>query len=219
MPQIEKTGIMESLTTLVSNWSVRIGDWANQGFRKVLLATTVCFALIIGTLENAMGQEVQDTVQYRWNIRTTFGNTYIGTIEQLENGAIRCQTENVGAITIQARNIRSMSVIDPSRFKDGKYYPENPLASKYFFGGSAYTVEKDQGIYRNTWVFINQFDFGITDNFSLGGGIIPFFLIAGGPTPVWLNSKVRFPVQEDKINLALNGLVGGVLVFCPMVWH
>jgi hypothetical protein len=58
---------------------------------------------------------------------------------------------------------------------------------------------------------VNQVSVGITDNFTLGGGVIPLFLFAGTPTPVWITPKFSFPVVEDVLNIGAGALLGGVV--------
>ena len=41
----------------------------------------------------------------------------------------------------------------------------------------------------------------------MGVGIVPLFLFAGAPTPVWITPKVQFPVVKDKLNMG-----GGILL-------
>lgn len=177
----------------------------------------VMICLLLGAFTsvslNAQDTTVVDSARYLWKIETTFGNSYIGTIEQVDDRSILCHTNTIGDIILQVSNIRSMVVIDPGRMKDGKYTPDNPLASRYFFSGSSYPTGRNRIYYRNTWIFINQVDIGLNDQISIGAGVIPLFLIAGGPTPVWINPKVSFPVKKDEVTLAVNCLVGGVLGF------
>jgi hypothetical protein len=57
----------------------------------------------------------------------------------------------------------------------------------------------------------NQVSYGITDNFSLGGGIIPLFLFAGASTPVFILPKISIPVQKDKFNISAGALIGTII--------
>lgn len=41
--------------------------------------------------------------------------------------------------------------------------------------------------------------------------MVPLFLFAGSPTPVWLIPKVSIPVVKDKINVGAGALVGYVI--------
>jgi hypothetical protein len=54
-------------------------------------------------------------------------------------------------------------------------------------------MNKGEGYYHNFMVFINQATYGVTDNISIGGGLVPLFLF-GGLTPVWITPKVSVPI-------------------------
>jgi hypothetical protein len=60
-------------------------------------------------------------------------------------------------------------------------------------------------------VFFNQVNYGITDNWSIGAGMVPLFLFAGAPTPAWLTTKVAIPVVKDRFNLGVGGLGGTII--------
>ncbi|HMP99031.1 MAG TPA: hypothetical protein PKC24_04565 [Cyclobacteriaceae bacterium] len=51
----------------------------------------------------------------------------------------------------------------------------------------------------------------MTDNFSIGGGVMPLFLIGGLPTPVWVNPKLSIPVVDDQVNIGAGALMGTIL--------
>jgi len=168
----------------------------------------VILLIITGSLH---AQQAQDSSQYIWRIETNDGNRYSGTIEQVEEGVIQCQTDNIGTITLRVRDIKSMKVLDPERLKKTGYISENPLANAYIFWGSGYPVGRKKAYYRNTWIFIQQFEYGVSDYFSLGGGFLPGFLLFGGPVPAWVNPKVSIPVKDQKMYLGVNSLFGAVI--------
>lgn len=56
----------------------------------------------------------------------------------------------------------------------------------------------------------NQVSVGVTDNFSIGAGMMPLFFF-GAPTPVWITPKFSIPVKKDKFNVGLGVLAGTVI--------
>jgi hypothetical protein len=44
----------------------------------------------------------------------------------------------------------------------------------------------------------------------MGGGVVPLFLFAGSPTPVWITPKIAIPVVKDKINLSAGMILGHI---------
>ena len=45
----------------------------------------------------------------------------------------------------------------------------------------------------------------------MGGGIIPLFLFAGGPTPVFITPKISIPVKQGNFNIGAGALLGTIL--------
>lgn len=144
-------------------------------------------------------------------IETLDGNEFLGEIVSQDSLSIKLKTQTLGEITISKRDIKFREKIDVQQIKSGKYWFGNPQSTRYFWSPNGYGLKKGEGYYQNIWVLWNQFAYGVTDNFSIGGGIIPIFLFGGGSTPVFLTPKISIPVKKDKINLAVGGLFGTVL--------
>ncbi|QOI97030.1 MAG: hypothetical protein HRU69_05775 [Flammeovirgaceae bacterium] len=151
----------------------------------------------------------QDTTPYR--IETKDGNEFIGRIIQQDQTTIRLQTEKLGEITIQKADIKSMVAIQTKQGKDGRYWFDNPQATRYFWQPNGYGLKKGEAYYQNIWIFFNQVSVGVTDHFSVGAGLMPLFLFAGASSPAWLTPKFSIPVVKDKFNLGAGALIGTVL--------
>lgn len=151
----------------------------------------------------------QDNNVYR--IETIDGNVFVGTLVSEDDNKVVIRTEALGEISIERSQIREMTKIDPDRIKDGKYWFENPQATRYFFTTNAIGIRKGEGYYQNTWIFFNNVNFGLSENISLGGGMVPLFLLGGGSIPIWLLPKISFPVVPDNFHLAAGAMIGGVV--------
>ena len=169
----------------------------------VALFLVVGFAFIVDELYAQAEEFVR--------IETTEGNVFIGRIIAEDEQSITMRIESVGEIRIERRNILSITKIDPDRIRDGKYWYPNPQATRYFFAPNAIGIKKGEGYYQNAWILFNNVNYGITNNFSLGGGLVPLFLFGSPGTPVWLLPKVTFPVSEDKFHLGAGAMVGGLV--------
>lgn len=159
--------------------------------------------------QTSLAQIEEDTTRYR--IQTSDGNEYIGIIRYQDLEITRLETENIGEITIQNRNIIRQTLVDETRIVFGRYWFDNPQATRYFFMPNGYGLKKGEGYYQNVWILFNQAALGVTDNFSVGAGMIPLFLFAGTPTPFWISPKFSFPVVNDKINIGAGALLGTVI--------
>lgn len=146
-----------------------------------------------------------------YTIETKDGNEYVGEILEQDSEKIVLKTNNLGTITILKENLVSMDIIDPDRMQEGVYWANHMQSTRYFWQPSGYGLKKGEGYYQNVWILFNQFSVGVSDNFLIGGGIIPLFLFAGTPTPVWVTPKFSIPIQKDRLNIGVGGLFATVL--------
>ena len=144
------------------------------------------------------------------NVETKDGNEFLGEIVREDDVSITLKTKNFGEIRISKSNLKTMRQIEVQQIKDDKYWFPNPQSTRYFWSPNGYGLEKGEGYYQNIWVLWNQFAYGVTNNFSLGGGIIPTFFF-GAPTPVFATMKFSIPVIKDKINLSAGTIAGYII--------
>ena len=172
----------------------------------------IIFFFIISSYNAADAQ--QQGQEIFWRIETQDGNEYIGTVFKRTPEEIVLDTEKLGLITIQMQDVKTMEVVtnrqEARRESTGNERPENFQAGRYLFMPNGYGLRSGEAYYQNILVLVNQASIGLTDNFSIGVGMVPFFQF-GGPTPVWLTPKFSIPVVPDKVNIGVGALVGTVL--------
>lgn len=151
-----------------------------------------------------------DTTQL-WQVVTFDGNQYFGHILYRDGETIRLETEAVGIINIPVRNVDTIKAVEVKEAIGGQFWPDNVQATRYFWSPNGYGLKPGEGYYQNIWIFFNQVSVGLTENTSIGFGIVPAFLFAGAPTPIWITPKVSVPVVKDKFNLGGGVLAGTVL--------
>jgi len=154
-------------------------------------------------------QDQTDTLTYY--IETSDGNTYTGKILSQDSLKILFNLDKFGEVSFLKTDIKKMQLLDMEKVKGEEYWMENPQATRYFFSPNAYGLKKGEGYYQNVWVLVNSFAVGITDFISIGAGMVPLFLFAGTPTPVWMTPKFSVPVSREKVNLGGGALIGTVL--------
>jgi hypothetical protein len=164
---------------------------------------------LIGVAQQATAAESDTTEIYR--ITTRDGNEYLGTIIAEDAVRIHLKTENVGEIRLFRSDILQITKLDRLHRKRGTYWFANPQATRHFWIPNGYGLKKNESYYQNVWIFFNQVSTGITDHFSIGAGMVPLFLFAGSPTPVWVTPKVSFPVVPEKLNLGAGVLAGTII--------
>ncbi|MEK6478781.1 hypothetical protein WJR50_14640 [Catalinimonas sp. 4WD22] len=166
-------------------------------------------SLMLYQPENVQAQE--QTGELLWQVETKDGNVYYGKILSQSQEILRLETENLGILNIPVENIRSVRELNENEVKAGDIWPENAQATRYFFAPNGYGLRKGESYYQNVWIFFNQVSVGVSDNFSLGLGMVPLFLFAGAPTPVWITPKFSVPVKKDKLNVGAGALIGTVI--------
>ncbi|MEA3460382.1 MAG: hypothetical protein U9R49_00795 [Bacteroidota bacterium] len=159
---------------------------------------------------SAFSQEPADSISL-WVIDTEDGNSFMGSIVDEDSARLILLTEVYGTIQIPVSQIKAKSELQKTELVEGEFWFRNPHATRYFFGTNGYGLRKGEAYYQNTWILFNQINYGITNNISLGGGIVPLFLFAGAPTPVFITPKVTIPLIKEKLNLGVGMLYAYVL--------
>jgi hypothetical protein len=205
-----------SLISQKAGFSLKTGknSLIDSGVKLNLTAMKKLFFLMISLAtmmtSQLYGQAIQDTTLL-YNIDTKDGNEFLGHIMFRDTSLLIFKTESYGNITIRKDNVKKLELINQAQIKEGKIWIENYQDSRYFFSPNGYGLRKGEAYYQNVWVLYNQVSVGGTKNFSIGGGIVPLFLFAGAPTPVWVIPKVSIPIVKNKFNIGAGALVGYVL--------
>ena len=177
--------------------------------KKNLPGRTLLMLCLIAICLASNAQSSQDSIKSQ--VETVDGNEYIGIILEQNAETIRIKTDKLGEINIPRAEVKRITQLSAVKTKAGTYWLENPQATRYFWAPNAYSLKAGEGYYQNVWILFNQAVFGITNHFSGGIGVMPLFLFAGAPTPVWITAKYSVPVVENKFNLGVGALAGTIL--------
>ncbi|WP_291780629.1 hypothetical protein [Cecembia sp.] len=178
--------------------------------KSTILFTTLLMAFCFLPERVVFAQDNQEEIPI-FLIKVIDGNEFIGQIIDEDDEKIILLTEKFGEITIKKLDIQRRTLVSGKQVVDGELWFENPQATRYFFAPNGYGIQPGESYYQNVWIFFNQFTFGVSENFSISAGLVPLFLFAGAPTPIWINPKVSIPVVRDKYNIGAGALVGTVL--------
>ncbi|MFO7977768.1 MAG: hypothetical protein R6U64_03845, partial [Bacteroidales bacterium] len=183
---------------------------------RITVITSLIFLIMLSHHSPAYCQQTPDTQASEqdtliWRVETIDGNVFTGHILSRNDQQIVLQTENFGQLKIQSNNIKSMNLVQPDDGQGEDQMDEIRATSRYFWAPSGYNLEEGEGYYQNVWVLFNQVSYGITDRFTIGAGMIPLFLFAGAPTPLWVTAKMSIPVVKDHFNLGAGVLAAGII--------
>ena len=178
--------------------------------RSLHCIAVILVLLIVGPKTNLHSQELTDST-ILLIVETVDGNEFIGTLVDEDHSQLILLTEIYGRVHIPISQIKTRRILKKSNLIEGEHWFNNPHATRYFFMTNGYGLRKGEAYYQNTWILFNQMNYGITNNISIGGGMIPLFLFAGAPTPVFLTPKVTIPIVKDKFNVGAGAILGYVL--------
>ncbi len=104
----------------------------------------VCFFLLmLGSIRiKAQVGFMQDST-YIFEMKD--GNTYIGTVQVIEENKVYEVTTKIGVLWLQQSDIITVKKMDTSNVVAGNYWPTNPHSSRYFFSPSGYGLRKGEG--------------------------------------------------------------------------
>jgi hypothetical protein len=170
---------------------------------------TISLIVLLLAATHCIAQEQEDSSLYR--VETRDGNTYMGQIISKDSVYIHFNSDKLGEIKILQTDIKRMYSVDVKKIIDNEYWFENPQASRYFYAPNGMALKKGEGYFQNVWVLFNSFAVGVNDNFSVGGGLIPLFLFAGAPTPVWVTPKISIPAKKEKLSIGTGALLGTIV--------
>ena len=168
------------------------------------------YLLLFCSFQLGYSQDTNNKQVYRVTLNDK--SSYIGEITEETTSTLVLINQTTGVKTeLPTTQIQKKELLSEISIKNNEYWFENPNATRYLFGPSAFNLKKGEGYYQNTMLLLNSFNVGITDYFSIGGGIefLSTFitLSQGNFNPIiYFTPKVGFSVA-DNIHVG-----GGVLL-------
>ena len=179
----------------------------NYSISRVFIVS-ISILLFVIISPKSYGQNA-DTVRYC--IETIDGNIFIGSLHSSDSSQFIINTGEYGIVKVNVNKIDKIYQLTSTKLGTKEYWHRNIQAARYFWAPNGYGLKKGEGYYQNYWVLFNQVSYGFTDYFSAGFGMMPLFIFAGAPTPIWITPKFSIPVVKDKFNVGVGGLFGAVI--------
>ena len=143
--------------------------------------------------------KAQDSTTYV-NVALKNGNSVSGQLLHKSDAEVSILTTDLGTVMLPWSAIESVNVISKQEINQFA----NPQPTRYFFAPSAIPLKKGDKYYQNAYFLLNSIQAGLSDHFSIGGGVfVPFAL--------FITPKIGYQVAP-KIHVG-----GGVLFATSLI--
>jgi hypothetical protein len=150
---------------------------------------------------------VASDTSMRQLIRLRDGSAVLGRITQSWGDSARVESM-AGVLMLRRASVASVKLVSASSIHDGVYWPDDPNATRLFFGPTGRMLKKGEGYVANHWLFFMDGYGGVTDRFTLGGAMT---LVPSGNfirnNIYFISPKVAI-TQSDRFNTAVGVWAG-----------
>jgi hypothetical protein len=149
-----------------------------------------------------LAQNKQDTTSNKLTVvvETKDGSHFVGKFLDRKNDSIVLQTKTAGLIHIAESQIKSIDEVGSKTQKKStnSAWFRNPYSSQGLFFPTGIGLKKGEGNYQNLMIGLNAVNYGITDNFSIAGGVeILSISTSGMPAVTYLQPKLSYSFSEN----------------------
>ena len=138
-------------------------------------------------------------------LETTDGSTNIGRIVEIGDEEIAFKTD-LGIIHISISKIKHIETVSVTLIRKGEFWFPNPNITRLFFAPTARMLKQGKGYFADYYLFFPGFAYGITDRFTLGGGLSIFPTVDINDQLFFIAPKFGL-IQEKTLSLALGALL------------
>ena len=148
---------------------------------------------------------VNDTTRIQV-LRLSDGSVIVGRVLELRGDSAVVRTA-AGQLTIARTAVTSVRERPARSMRGGVYWPEDPNATRLYFAPTGHMLEQGEGYFCDIMLFLLCLTGGVSDRFTLGGGmsIVPGIDIADNV--FYLTPKIGIVTQE-KFGLAVGAFAG-----------
>jgi hypothetical protein len=135
------------------------------------------------------------------------GSSLVGRVLEVTPTAVRFLSA-VGESSIPREAIVSVRSAGTTGARRGQYWPEDPSRTRLFFAPTGRMLRQGEGYFADAYVFFPSFEGGISDQFTLGGGMSIVPGLGLDEQLFYLTPKVGV-VASERLNIAVGALVVG----------
>lgn len=137
-------------------------------------------------------------------IRLNDGSSLVGKVVEVGADSVKFETKT-GVMTLPKSNIVEIKEIETSSMKKGAYWFPNPNRTRLYMAPTGRMLESGEGYFTDMYLFFPGVAFGITDFFTIGGGISLFPGVSMENQIIYFTPKLGFKPQEN-LSLAVSAL-------------
>jgi hypothetical protein len=146
------------------------------------------------------------TIVYR--VMLSDGSKLVGHVTMLSADSVRIRSA-ASTTTVARSAIREARAYPLSAMRNGELWPENPHATRLLFSPTAIPLRKGESYFADFWVFIISAAHGVTDRFTLGGGMTVLPGLSLEKNVLYAMPKYTV-IDRPAAKLALGGLLATV---------
>ena len=117
----------------------------------------------------------------------------------------------LGETSIPRSSIVSIRLVSLTSMHDGQIWPEDPSRTRLFFAPTGRMLRTSETYFADAYIFFPSLQVGVTDRFTLGGGMSIFPGIGLDEQIYYLTPKVGVYASPN-VNIAVGALVAGAKV-------
>ena len=138
-------------------------------------------------------------------LETTDGSTNVGRIVEIGDEVIAFKTD-LGIIHIPISKIKHIETVSVDLIHNGEFWFTNPNITRLFFAPTARMLKQGKGYFSDYYIFFPGFAYGITDRFTLGGGLSIFPGVDMDDQVFFIAPKFGL-IQEKSFHVAMGALL------------
>jgi len=137
-------------------------------------------------------------------VTLTDGSQLLGKVLSFEGDIVRFESA-AGVSELRVGSIAAIKLERPGRMVNGAYYFPNPNATRLFYAPTGRMLSRGEGYVSDFWLFFPSVAVGVTERFTIGGGMSVF--PGAGPEEqlLYITPKVAI-TQGPKLNTAIGAL-------------
>lgn len=177
-----------------------------------LLSAIIAFAALVAPLSSA-GAQVRPTLKPAaegrvQRITLHDGSELRGRIRSVGDSTVEFES-SLGVTVIPIASIMAVKEELPGTVRRGRYYFPNPNETRLLFAPTGRMLPAGEGYLSDYWIFFPGLAVGVTDRFTMGGGMSVFPGIGIGDQIFYITPKVGI-VQGPKFSAAVGVLAAGL---------